>query len=336
MKTLEFVDYVQSFFLQYATNQRGLSMNTVSSYSDGILLFFRFYEEEIGIKSNKVKFQDLSKKRVYEFCEWIEKELRNKVSTRNQRLTVVHALFRYILGETPLYSGLCRDILSIKMKKVQKRPPVYLSVEATSELLKIPDTSKNCELRDLALLCLLYDSGIRVQELIQLNESDLMLLTNGLVTVVGKGNKIRSIPISPTTTKILKTYLERRNSKNSMKALFINRSGEKLTRAGVNYILNKYVDKLRETFKGTLPMKVSPHILRHSKATHLLFKGVNLIYIRDFLGHASITTTEIYASTNPEMIRDGIEVSNEMLGSLKEIPRKKKEELAEFLKQYRN
>ena len=336
MKTNEFIDYVQSFFQRYASGQRGLSANTISSYSDGILLFFRFYETEVGIKPDKLKFDDLSKERVVKFCEWIEKDLGRKVSTRNQRLTAIHALFRYILGETPLYSSLCRDVLSIKMKKVQKKPPVYLSIEATKELLKIPNTSKDCELRDLALLCLLYDSGIRVQELIQLKESDLTLETKGLVTVIGKGKKIRSIPISPTTTKILKTYFERRSYQDSTKTIFINRSGKKLTRTGVNYILNKYMDKLRETYEGSLPLKVSPHILRHSKATHLLYEGVNLIYIRDFLGHSSVTTTEIYASTNPEMIRKGIEISNKIIVDSKEVPQKKKDELIEFLKQFRN
>lgn len=336
MKPLEFIDYVELFFRKYASEQRGLSINTISSYSEAVLQFFRFYEIKIGIKPEKLKFQDLSRNRVYEFCLWLETDQGCTVSTRNQRLTALHSLFRYILGETPLYSGLCRDILSIKMKKVQKKPPVYLSIEAIKALLQIPNTSKNNELRDLALLCLLYDSGIRVQELIQLKTGDLSLSEKGLVTVLGKGNKMRSLPLSPTTTKVVKTYIERNSRQNSMDTLFVNRSGNQLTRAGVSYILNKYVNKLRETFEGNLPTKISPHLMRHSKATHLLFEGINLIYIRDFLGHSSVVTTEIYASTNPDFLREAIEVSNKMLEDPEELPQKKKNELIEFLKQFRN
>ncbi|MDC3418381.1 tyrosine-type recombinase/integrase [Aquibacillus sp. 3ASR75-54] len=173
---------------------------------------------------------------------------------------------------------------------------------------------------------------------IHLNRGDLRLSGKITVRVIGKGNKMRLIPISPKTGNILKAYFKSNgiDMDQTGSPLFFNRSNNRLTRPGVTYILQKYVAMARDKNPGYFTKTVSAHMVRHSKATNLLLSGVNLIYIRDFLGHASVITTEIYAKTNPEFMRKAIEENNAVstIGTEK-YSIKEKKELTEFLKQYR-
>ena len=335
MKRTEFPDYLELFFSQYVFLQRGLSANTVSSYSDGFLLFFRYCDEIKGIKPNKLTFRLINKRLITDFCDWIEVEHGSSTATRNQRLTAIHAFFRYIQYESPEHVALSRDILSIRMKKCRQAPPKYLSTEAVKAILASPDSNTINGIRDLAVLCLLYDSAMRVQELIDLKIGDITLGKPAVIRVTGKGNKIRSIPILPETTNILSIYIKKYSLSDCGNQLFTNRSGNKLTRVGISYILNKYVRSIKIESPNLIPITVTPHIMRHSKASHLLSAGVNLIYIRDLLGHSSVTTTEIYATANPEFLRQAIEKSSENISVDIYYNETKRKELTEFLKQYR-
>jgi len=329
----EVPDYLQMFFSTYLYQQRGLSSNTISAYSYSLLLFLNYYQNSMGIRPDKITFSDINKESVIGFCDWIENTKKCSVSTRNQRLTAIHALFRYIQGETPVHLSLCRDILSIKLKKCKKEPPHYLSVDAIKSILSSPNPNTKEGLRELAVIALLYDSAIRVQELIDLKLGDTFIKTPATVKVLGKGNRTRIVPISKATAKIIKLYIKKYNINDAGEILFFNRSGNTLTRMGVNYILNKHIRLVELENSDLITIKVTPHILRHSKATHLLADGVNLIYIRDLLGHTSITTTEIYATSNPEFLRRAIEKSSILIEDQK-ISTSKKQELAEFLKSY--
>jgi len=162
------------------------------------------------------------------------------------------------------------------------------------------------------LLSLLYDSAARVQELCDLCVRNVRIDKPYTVTLTGKGNKTRSVPISSNTTEILKTYMAENRLLLSEKQdfpLFFNHQLHKLTRAGITYILKKYCDMARVDHP-LIPKLISPHILRHSRAMHMLQAGINLIYIRDFLGHAHVTTTEIYAKADTEMKRAALEKVN--------------------------
>jgi site-specific recombinase XerD len=328
-----FADHLEKFF-KHISYRRGLSKHTASAYSDSFLMLFRYLHESKGLKPNQITFQHLSKESISCFCDWIENTLGNAVTTRNQRLTAIHAFFRYIQSEDPAKLALCRDILSIRMKKHGVKPPKYLSMEAMKAILSAPDASSQTGIRDLAILCLLYDSAARVQELIELRVNDITIAKPSTVRVTGKGNKVRVIPILPETAKILEIYIKRYDLSTPDATLFTNRSGQGLTRVGVNYILNKYVAIVMGDSPELIPISVTPHIIRHTKASHLLAAGVNLIYIRDLLGHSSVITTEIYASTNPEFLHKAIENS-----SLKTAPpstyAKNAKDLTDFLKSYR-
>jgi site-specific recombinase XerD len=187
----------------------------------------------------------------------------------------------------------------------------YFSPEGIHALLLQPDTRIWQGRRDHAMLVLLYDCALRVQELVDLVIGDLRTEAPAVVTIVGKGRKYRIVPIAKKTAVIFSRYIQElrfRSPCNQNTPLFQNARHTKLTRVGISGILQKYVTAMEENdLAHLLPGKVSPHCLRHSKAVHLLRSGVPLIYIRDFLGHASITTTEIYAKIDSEEKRKAIE-----------------------------
>ena len=195
------------------------------------------------------------------------------------------------------------------------------------------DVLKN-DMLHLNCLCLLYDSAARVQELIDLKVNDITIAKPSTIRVTGKGNKVRVIPILPETAKILEIYVKCYDLSIPDATLFTNRSGQHLTRVGITYIFNKYVSVVMDSSPGLITISVTPHIVRHSKASHLLAAGVNLIYIRDLLGLSSVITTEIYASTNPEFLHNAIVNS-----SLKTAPpntyTERVKDLTDFLKSYR-
>lgn len=160
------------------------------------------------------------------------------------------------------------------------------------------------------MLALMYDSGCRVQELIDLNPSMVRLEPPCTVKLIGKGKKARIVPLLEDQTKHLRIYMKENRllePYSNMYPLFSNNRGEKLTRAGVNYILKKYAKRAREKSSSLIPEKLSCHCLRHSLAMHLLQAGVNLVYIRDILGHESVQVTEVYAKTDSRLKREAIE-----------------------------
>ena len=181
----------------------------------------------------------------------------------------------------------------------------------------MPDTTKMWGRRDLVLLCLLYDTGARVQEIIDLTIGDIRLESPATVKLTGKGRKRRTVPLMSQTTQLLKNYLEEQKlaEKEQSHPLFFNKQWNKLTRKGVAYILKKYVKQAAEV--TSIPtFNITPHVLRHTKAMHLLNAGVNMFYIRDILGHVDISTTEIYARVDAEKKRGILEkISNNSVTS---------------------
>jgi len=181
----------------------------------------------------------------------------------------------------------------------------------------MPDTTKMWGRRDLVLLCLLYDTGARVQEIIDLTIGDIRLESPATVKLTGKGRKRRTVPLMSQTTQLLKNYLEEQKlaEKEQSHPLFFNKQWNKLTRKGVAYILKKYVKQAAEV--TSIPtFNITPHVLRHTKAMHLLNADVNMFYIRDILGHVDISTTEIYARVDAEKKRGILEkISNNSVTS---------------------
>jgi len=335
MMNNDFATYLSAYFLKYMPTRTGYSSNTIKSYRDTFTIFLRYCNDELRIKPEKLDFSLINRNMIEDFLSWLECQKKYSVSTRNQRLAALHAFFRYIQLESPEYMELCSSILAIKSKKIPVTEMNYLSIEGIRSLLSMPDTNLKSERRDLAVLALMYDTGARVQEIADLQVADIRIKIPATIRLTGKGNKARIIPLMPQTMGILKKYMADYGLLDETKGsepLFFNKKNEKLTRAGLSYMLNKYVEKAMVDHKDLFPDKMSPHVLRHSKAMHLLQSGVNLIYIRDFLGHSSVTTTEIYAKSNPEIKRKAIEEASPKVLPKEKFSAKEKEDLFEWLR----
>lgn len=309
MKPTNFAKYLTEFLSSYLPIQKNVSKNTISSYRDTFKLLINYSQEIKKISAEHITLELLSKDWLTDFLRWLETDRKCSVTTRNQRLAAIHSFFRYIQAEEP--SGILhyQRIASIPIKKAKKTVVEYITPEAIKILLQRPDKQTLKGRRDLTLISVLYDSGARVQELIDIKVCDVILQKPAVITLTGKGNKTRRVPIMGNTVALLQSYI----SENKLdklwrndKPLFTNNQHNKLTKEGVAYIISKYVTSARKV-STLIPTKINAHMFRHSKAMHLLQAGINLIYIRDFLGHVDIKTTEIYAKSDVETKRKAVE-----------------------------
>ena len=301
--------YALSKFLSiYLPDTKGVRENTVLSYRDTFSLFLICCREQHGIAPERLSFKRINRQLIEDFLKWLEDERHCSISTRNQRLAAIRSFFHYVKIYYPEHLLLCEQIISIPSKTAQKKPMSYLSKEEVELLLSFPNTRKKQGQRDAMLLSLLYDTGARVQEIVDVRYQDVRLEFPATIRLTGKGGKVRIIPLSPGTANLMQLYMSNLYSisGNTNTPLFCNRSGQKMTRAGVTYILEKYA-KMARQISGAFPDTLSPHCLRHSKAMHLLQEGVNLVYIRDLLGHTDIRTTEIYARADNNAKRKALE-----------------------------
>lgn len=309
MKPTDFAKHLTEYFSIYLVEQKNVSKNTIHSYRDTFKLLLKYCQEVKNIPVERITLNFLTSELLTDFLTWLETDRKCSISTRNQRLAAIHSFFRYVQAEEP--GGLLhfQKITAIPIKKAKKAVVEYLTSDAVKLLLQQPDKHTSKGRRDLTLISVLYDSGARVQELIDLRVCDITLQKPAVITLTGKGNKIRRVPIMNNTASLLKHYISENKLDNPGKnenPLFTNNQHHKLTKEGIAYIISKYVTSAREK-SAIVPPKVKAHMLRHSKAMHLLQAGVNLIYIRDFLGHVDLKTTEIYARVDTEMKRKAIE-----------------------------
>lgn len=312
MKTNDFSKYLSGFFTEYLSSERGVSHNTIRSYSETFSSLLDYMGSVLHIAAERLTLNHLTRQNVVSFLDWLQEHKGSKDSTRNQRLAAVHAFAKYMQYEDVAHLEQWQNILSIKIKKTVKRSVNFLSIEGVKALLEQIPRDTRIGRRDLAMIALLYDSGARVQELVDLTPGDLHLTSPCYVTLFGKGRKKRLVPLQSQQVELLKSYMAE-NRLDVLSAnhrpLFQNNRGGKLTTAGVTYILSQYVAKARTACPDHFPDRISPHSLRHSKAMHLLQAGVNLVYIRDILGHVSIQTTEIYARADSKQKRIALEAA---------------------------
>lgn len=337
MKPTDFSKYISDFIARYLPDERGASDNTITAYRDTFVLLLDFIEKQKHLKVEKLTLDKIKKETILEFLDWIQKQRKCSDSTRNLRLAAIHSFYKYLQYESldNLYE--CQKILSIKSKKAQKKSISYLSIEGIRLLLKQPNITTIRGRRDLALLSLIYDTGARVQEIIDLTPSCLRLGKPPVIKIIGKGNKARLIPMLDAQIGHLKNYMKEYQLDEpvaNLQPLFFNSRKERFTRAGIDYILGKYIKMAKEVDKTIIPDKVSCHSLRHSKAMHLLQAGVNLVYIRDILGHVSIQTTEIYARADSRQKRKALEKAYVNINPDEEPIWTKNENLITWLKRF--
>ena len=310
MKPTDFSYYLTNYLTKYLPDELGASPNTVASYRDTYMLFLIYLRDIHKMPVEKLCLKDITKGRVEAFLDWIQTERNCSAQTRNVRLAAIHSYFKYLQYENPDNLLEWQSILSIPVKKGEKGTLNYMTLDGIKLLLEMPDENTATGLRDLALLSLMYDTAARVQEVIDLTLTMVRLEQPYIIKLIGKGQKARIVPLMESQLRILRQYMEKRNllePNANQYPLFSNKRHEKLTRAGVGYILDKYIQMARERNPSLIPERFSCHCLRHSKSMHMLQAGVNLVYIRDILGHCSIQTTEVYARADSKQKREAIE-----------------------------
>jgi len=310
MKPTDFSYHLTNYLSRYLPGQRNASVNTIKSYRDTFSILLRYCRDVKKIPSEKFCLSHLKRALIEDFLTWIEQDRGCAISTRNQRLAAIHAFCKYLQYECPVSILTFQEILAIPIKKQPIQILGYLTLEGIRKILEQPDQSTRNGLRDLTLLALMYDTGARIQEIADICISDVRLTPPATIKLTGKGRKSRIVPLMQRTVIILQLYMERfclSSSSTDTDPLFFNRGRERLTRSGIAYILAKYVEAARDVANEHIPIKVTPHTFRHSRAMHLLQSGVNLVYIRDLLGHTNIKTTEIYARADADMKRTALE-----------------------------
>jgi len=298
-----FARYISDFLTEHMKKGKNLSPETISSYKDMFRLLFLYYNDVLGIAPYSITFKDFTQEHILGYLDWLESDRKNSIATRNQRLSALKSFTRYV--SLDYIDGIfeIEKILQIPVKKSPKPSVPYLTEEELAILLHQPDTSTREGRRDYCILLTLFDSGARAQELLDIRNKDVFWGHPTTIILCGKGRKNRIVPISDNCGKALKKYQEERRKQRTFKnfdeePLFVNVKGTAISRWGLTYILEKYSKLAANNPEYHPAFHVTPHILRHSKAMSLLKAQVNLLYIRDFLGHSDISTTQIYAKAD--------------------------------------
>lgn len=272
MKPTDFSIHVTTFLTHYLAAQRNLSPNTIKAYRDVFTLLLRFCRDVQGIAPERLRLEQVDVALVEAFLDHLETERKSSPRTRNHRLATLHAFFRYLQAEEPAYLLQCQKILAIPLRRHARPTVAYLSKDELAEILAQPDLRTSAGRRDAVLLSVLYDTGARVQELIDLSVGDVRLDPPAQLRLLGKGRKMRAVPLMDNTVQLLRDHLQENHldqPEHFDTPLFRNARNQHLSRSGVRYILGKYLIRARST-RPSLNRTVSPHTLRHYVASRTM------------------------------------------------------------------
>ena len=304
MKNRAFVSvWIKRFLLEYLISTKNLSKNTQLSYRDSFRLLLPFAAKKNKKPIDQLLIEEIAPSIVKSFLTDLEMERRCSISTRNQRLSSIHAFANFVGLYNPEHLEWCRQIQIIPFKRSQQGLITYLEKAEMDALLKAPDKRTEQGRRDHLILLFLYNTGVRADEAAQLKINDLNIATGtkkelNTVLIRGKGNKLRRCPLWEQTSIELRGIIGLRTPAES---LFLNRLKQPLTRFGIHAVVKRNVVQAAKQCPSILKKKVSPHTIRHTTATHLLQSGVDINTIRAWLGHVSINMTNIYAEVDLSM-----------------------------------
>ena len=297
----DFSQYVGSFLTEFLPHHRNYSKNTILSYKDTLKLFVRFLINERHVNINQFTMKDFTKDIIIEFLEHL-RATGCSCSTANQRLAVLKSFANYCQTDSIENMSNLQEVMHIKSKKTGAKEIGYLDENQMRALINEPDINRLSGLKHKTLLCLLYDTGARVQEICDLKVRDILLENHPTVKLRGKGNKTRIVPISNAMKALLNQYIDKFkiNTRRTDRYLFLNKDNNQLSRDGIKYIIDKYTNSIVKR-DPSFPKKITPHMFRHSKSMHMVAAEIPIVYIRDFLGHESISTTMIYAKADTRL-----------------------------------
>jgi site-specific recombinase XerD len=306
MKPSPFPQLLHTFFHDWLVQQRNVSHHTVLSYRDTWRLFLRFVAAQKTKPVAKLGLTDLTAMEVLAFLQDIEQVRKSSIGTRNTRLSALHSFFSFVADHEPLAAGQCAEVLRIPTKQAPQPEVSYLEDEEIIAILAQPDLSKIEGQRDHVLLAILYNTGARIQEALNLSPQALRLESPFHVRLFGKGRKERLCPLWPETVELLKAFLKKQ-PRDENESIFLNRYRRPLKAAGVRFKLKQYVSAAAKKVPSLTSKRVSPHTFRHAAASSLVTAGVDVTVIRSWLGHVSLDTTNRYARANLETKRCALE-----------------------------
>lgn len=285
-------------FMFFLKNEKNYSNDTIISYKNDLTQFFNYLKDYKLLKNTDIKY--INHKIMRKYIVYLKE---NKYSRRSisRKVSSTRSFFKFIHKEGIININ---PTLNLITPKINKKLPYFLYLQEVIKLIEAPSKKTLFGIRDRAILEILYGTGIRVRELVNLNIGNIDF-TEKIIKVFGKGSKERILPLSNPSIRAIQEYLENRNLFNKNKftkindkdALFLNRFGGRLTERSIRRIIIKYM-KI-----AGLNKKLSPHVLRHSFATHLLGGGADLRSVQELLGHKSLSTTQIYTHITKERLK---------------------------------
>jgi integrase/recombinase XerD len=320
--------WVRRFLLEYLVRERNLAINTRTSYRDMLVLLLPYASASLRKPVDRLAVVDLSPELVRKFLSHLEQDRRCGAATRNQRLGGLHALARFIGENSPEHVEWCAQVRLIPFKKTAQPSITYLDKPEMDALLATPDRRTPQGQRDHVLLLFLYNSGARASEVAELKIADIDWHAQ-CVRIIGKGNKPRTCPLWSMTMERLRRITDQRGPEQRV---FLNRNGKPITRFGIHTMVERHASRATVQMPSLGTKRISPHVIRHTTATHLLRAGVDINTIRAWLGHVSLNTTNIYAETDLETKARALATCAQDTGDAKIKPWRHQPRLMEFLR----
>jgi integrase/recombinase XerD len=291
---------VQRFFTQHLCEHKNASPRTITAYRDAFRLFFQFLQERTGRSPSDLQIADLNEQAVLAFLDHLESARDNQARSRNLRLSAIRAFFRFVTVRDPASVAIASRVLSIPAKRTSRPMLTYLTRPEMERLLSVPDRNTWLGSRDHALLLTMYNTGARASEITGLLCEQVRFGSPTLIQVHGKGRKDRSMPLWPQTSRVLQKWFSLLQAKDNAIA-FPTQRGGRLSADALNYLMQKVVAKAAEGCPELKRKRITPHVIRHTTAMHLLQAGVDIAVIALWLGHESIETTHGYVEADLEM-----------------------------------
>lgn len=325
--------WVRRFLMEHMVSERNLARNTQRSYRDTLQLLLPAVAQRARKPIDRLDVIDVSADRVRHFLSDLEEKRHCGIATRNQRLAAIHALARFIGLHAPELIEWCGQVRLVPFKKAPRTLVTYLEKPEMDAVLAAPDLTKSQGRREHALLLFLYNAGTRADEAAQVRIGDLTLpqvpdRDLASILIRGKGNKLRRCPLWAQTVCELTALVQDRGPSEHV---FLNRCGRPITRFGIHTLVERCVARAVKAVPSLAIKRVSPHTIRHTTATHLLRSGVDINTIRAWLGHVSLTTTNVYAEVDLEMKAKAL-ANCEVEGKKNSTPWKQDKGLMEFLR----
>lgn len=328
--TNRFSKLVQAFLTTYIISECNYSSNTKSSYATTFHLLLEFMNNEKNTKPNKIEIEIITKEVIIQFLNWLETNRNVSIQTRNQRLACIKSFYKYVQSNEPDLFDTCSLILSIKNKRVPNKMISYFSEDEIKIMINYLNKCK--DLKKLTMICVLYETGARVSEFINIKLENLKLSDNASITLYGKGNKTRIVPISQELVKLINKYIKEIYVNYGDDYLLYSAQKKKYYRNSINKIITTLINDLKINYPNYFKGNYHPHSFRHTKATHLYNNGTPLLYVKEFLGHSTLTSTEIYATPDSKKQREEILKNSESINIKNKYSNNKKDDLDNWLK----